>query len=247
MSGAWHPLAGLHDRHGVGEVAGVRHRQVDLARPALLRPSRQPAAQPHGRLRPPGDLDLPPGEGPRDAEPERLAACLLPREPPGIALRGVRAGLAIGTFRLREAAFAEARVAVERPANAVDLDQVDADPVHPCSSSHSGRCAIDDTIPSGRTRVASTASGRNFPVRTSTVRMPCACAPAMSDSMSSPIIQVMSASASSASRAASKYAVEGLPSTIASVSAAYSGPTTSAPESRSGPCFVCHQRFLCKQ
>jgi len=37
------------------------------------------------------------------------------------------------------------------------------------------------------------------------------------------------------------------PQKLASIPAAYSRPATYAPESRSGPREVCHQRFLCRQ
>src|SRR4051794_30561103 len=222
------------------------HREVDPAGAARLRPLRDASAQRHGRLRPAGDLDVPPCKSAGDAEAERLTDGFLARKPARVALRGVRARLAVGLLGRREAAVAEPRVALERAPDAVDLDQVDAD-VHECSSSQSGSCAIDEMIPSGRMRDASTASGRNLPVRTRTDRIPCRCAPAMSDSMSSPTIQVIPASASSSLSAASKYAVDGLPSTVASTCVAYSRPATNAPASSAGPCFVCHQRFLCRQ
>src|SRR5215831_9575309 len=224
----------------------MRHREVDAARAPRLRPAGDTAAQRHRRLRPPGDLDVEPGEGARDAEAKRLADRLLAGEAAGVALRGIRPGIAVRLLRRSEAALAKARVALQRTADALDLDQIDAD-VHPCSSSQSGSCAIDEMMPSGRMGVASTASGRNLPVRTRIVRIPCACAPAMSESMSSPTIHVMSASASSAFSAASKYAVDGLPRTVASTWVAYSRPATNAPASSAGPCFVCHHRFLCRQ
>jgi hypothetical protein len=91
------------------------------------------------------------------------------------------------------------------------------------------------------------ASGRNFPVRTSTVFMPMPCAPVTSLSRSSPTIHVMCGSASSASHAAAKYEELGLPRTTASTPAAYSSPATYAPASNCGPCFVCHQRLRWKQ
>src|SRR5204863_4141461 len=128
------------------------------------------------------------------AEAERLADGLLAGEPAGVALCRVRSRVAVRLLRRREAAVAETGVALERAADTLDLDQVDAD-LHPCSSSQSGSCAIEEMMPSGRTRDASTASGRNLPVRTRMVRIPCFCAPAMSDSMSSPTIHVRPASA----------------------------------------------------
>ena len=89
--------------------------------------------------------------------------------------------------------------------------------------------------------------GRNFPVRTSAVRMPKSWAPRMSASGSSVTSHVRSGSAPSASRAAAKYAGLGLPSTIASTPVAYSSPATNAPASSMGPRLVCHQRFLWRQ
>src|SRR5207244_5562203 len=130
--------------------------------------------------------------------------------------------------RLGEAALAEARIAGERPPDPLDLDQVgaDADAHAMCSSSHSGRFAIEETIPSGWIRDVSTASGRNLPVRTSTARIPTPRAPTTSVSRSSPTIQVMEGSASSARQAASKYAGLGLPRTVAVDCVAYSSPAT---------------------
>src|SRR5205085_5947614 len=151
--------------------------------------------------RPPGDLDLLPREA--DADPERLPDRLLPGEATGVALRRVRARVAVGLLGRREAAVAEARVALERAPDPRDLDQVEADP-HAFCSSQAGSWATEDTIPSGMTLPRSTASGRNLPVRTSTVRRPNRCAPAMSASMSSPTIHVITGSASRASTAAPK-------------------------------------------
>ena len=58
----------------------------------------------------------------------------------------------------------------------VDLDQVDAEPGrgHRLPSSQSPSWATEDTMPSGTTLACSSSSGRNLPVRTSTVRIPCA-------------------------------------------------------------------------
>src|SRR5439155_21765771 len=225
----------------------MRHRQVDRADAGLLGHPSDPAREPHRRLRPSDDFDLLPREGACNAEAERLADGFLPRETTGIALCRVRSRVAVRLLRRREAACAEARVALERAADARDLDQIRADANHRCASSHSGSWLIEETIPSGCDRARSTVSGRNLPVRTSTVRRPVPCAPAMSVSTSSPTIQVMCGSASSASHAAAKYAELGLPSTVASTCAAYSRPTTKAPESSIGPCFVCHQRLRCRQ
>src|SRR5262249_27227415 len=161
-----------------------------------------------------------PREGARNAKTQSLADRLLGGEAARIALRGIRARVAVRLLRRCEAALAKTWIALEGAPDPLDLDQVDTHG-HMCSSSQSGSCAIDEMMPSGRIGVASTASGRNLPVRTRIVRMPCACAPAMSDSMSSPTIQVSPASPSSACSAASKYAVDGLPSTVASICVAY--------------------------
>src|SRR6476661_7480797 len=204
----------------------MRHREVDRVDPERRRPFRQAAGEVHGRLGPPDDLDLPPREGAGHAEAERLADGLLAREAAGVALCGVWARVAVGALCLDEAALAEARVAPERPTDPLDLDQVRTDVnCHArCSSSHSGTCAIEETIPSGFTREVSTVSGRNFPVRTRTACIPTPRAPTTSVSRSSPTIHVIDGSASSARHAASKYAGLGLPSTFASVCAASSSP-----------------------
>src|SRR6266508_2653226 len=179
----------------------MRHRKLDPRRPDLLRPHGGPARQMHARLRTPADLDLLPGE--MDTGAERLADRLLAREAPGVVLGGVRLRVAVPDLLGREAALAKARMPDERPGDALDLDQVDAD-LQFAVSSHSGRNAIELMIASGMVPERSTSSGRNFPVRTSTVLRPCRCAPAMSRSMSSPTIHASPASASSASSAAPK-------------------------------------------
>src|SRR6185437_10554392 len=158
------------------------------------------------------------------AEPERLPHGLLRGEAARVVLGRVRLRFAVGPFGLGEAAFAEAvAVALQRAADPRDLDQVDADADsrQRFLSSHSGSCAIEETIPSGETIACSRSSGRNLPVRTSTVRMPIAWAPTMSPSRSSPTTHVSSGSESIASIAAWKYAGLGLPRTIASMSDAY--------------------------
>src|ERR671930_997702 len=179
----------------------MRHREVDRAGARALRPRPRPAREAHAGLRPPGDLDLLPREA--DADPERLADRLLAGEAAGVALGRVGARIAVRLLRDREAAVAEAGVAFEGAPDPRDLDQVEPDP-HPFCSIQAGSWATEDTIPSGMTLPRSTVSGRNLPVRTSTVRRPKRCAPAMSDSMSSPTIQVSAGSASSASTAAAK-------------------------------------------
>src|SRR6266511_1226499 len=90
----------------------MRHREVDRARPHLLRPG----------LRPPRDLDLAPCE--TDAAAERLADRLLGREARRVVLRRVPAAFAVRAFGLREAARREVRVALERAPDALDLDQI---------------------------------------------------------------------------------------------------------------------------
>src|SRR5581483_2066921 len=196
------------------------------------------------RLRPAAHLDLLPREV--DTGTQRLPDGFLGCEAAGVVLRRIRLRVAVRALRLGEAALLERlAVAFERAANPLDLDQVDADlHGHRLASSQSGSCAIDEMMPSGCTGERSTSSGRNLPVRTRIVRMPCLCAPRQSLSRSSPTIHVSCGSASSAARAASKYARDGLPSTVASVSAANSRPATNAPASSRGPSAVCHQRFL---
>src|SRR5579884_4322480 len=98
------------------------HREVDRGDADALRPGRDAPGEPHRRLRAPDDLDLLPGERPRDAEAERLADGLLACEPAGVALGRVRPRLAVRLLRLGEAAVAEAPVARERAPDALDLD-----------------------------------------------------------------------------------------------------------------------------
>src|SRR5690349_19383669 len=200
----------------------MRHRELDLPRADPLRPRGSAAAQVHARLRPSAHLDLLPREVDAGAErlPDRLFRC----EAAGVVLRRVRLRIAVRALGVRKAALLE-RVAMplERTADPLDLDQVDSD-FHRLRSSHSGSCAIDEMIPSGCTPERSTSSGRNFPVRTRTVRMPCFWPPMQSPSRSSPTIHAIAGSASSASSAAAKYAADGLPSTVDSMSAAYSSP-----------------------
>src|SRR5438105_2340303 len=129
--------------------------------------------------------DLLPGEV--DPRAERLADRLLRGEAARVVLRRVRLAVAVGLLRGREAAVAEAvAVPLERPAHTRDLDQVQSEPHQGFASSQSGSWATEETIPSGTTPSSSTSSGRNLPVRTSTVRMPWRCAPRTSPSTSSP-------------------------------------------------------------
>src|SRR5579872_273174 len=223
----------------------MRHRELDPSGADALRPARGAAAQVHAGLGPAADLDLLPGE--MHARAERFADRLLGGEAPRVVLRRVRLRVAVDALRLGEAALLEpVAVPLERTPDPRDLDQVDADP-HRFRSSQSGTCASEETMASGWTLERSTSSGRNFPVRTRIVRMPWFAAPITSPSRSSPTIHVRAGSASSAARAASKYAVLGLPSTVASTPAAYSSPATNAPASSRGPLAVCHHLFLCRQ
>src|SRR5689334_6259240 len=100
------------------------HRELDLPRANPLGPRLRLAAQRHARLRPARDLDLAPGEA--DARAERLADRLLAGEARSVVLRRVRLRVAVGALGLGEAALAEAGVALQRAADARDLDQVDA-------------------------------------------------------------------------------------------------------------------------
>jgi hypothetical protein len=80
----------------------------------------------HAGLRAAADLDLLPREV--DAGAERLSDRLLRREATRVVLRRVRLRVAVRPLGLGEAALLEAfAVAVERAADALDLDQVDAD------------------------------------------------------------------------------------------------------------------------
>src|SRR4051812_3429225 len=103
------------------------HREVELARCVAPRPVRHPAGKSHARLRPPGDFDVLPREGPRDAEPERLSDGLLAGEAGGIVLRRVWARIAVHALRLGEDTVSERRVALQRAPDAPDLDEVEAD------------------------------------------------------------------------------------------------------------------------
>ena len=123
------------------------HRELDVRGTDALRPRGRPAAEVDARLRPAADLDLLPGEV--DAGSQCLANGLFRREPPGVVLRRVRLRVAVRALRLGEAALLEVvAVPFERTADAVDLDQVDAD-LQRFASSQSGSCAIDETIASG--------------------------------------------------------------------------------------------------
>src|SRR5436190_3317217 len=220
------------------------HRELDPAGADPFCPRLRLPGKRDARLRTAGDLDLAPGEA--HAGAERLADGLLAGEARRIVLGRVGPAVAVLALGVCEAALAETGVALERLRDPLDLDQVDAN-LHLRSSSQSGSAAIESITPSGLTVASSRTSSRNFPVRTSTLRSPNAVAPPTSASTSSPTIQVCSGSYSSASSAAAKYAALGLPSTVASVSAAYSSPATNAPASSSAPREVCHQRFLCRQ
>src|SRR5258708_38248812 len=140
------------DGNRLCELPRVRHRQVDLSGADALRSIRDAAREVAARLRTADDLDVLPGERARDAEAERLADGLLAGEPSGVALRRVGAGLAVRLLVRGEATVAEVRVALERTADARELDQIGADEDQRCSSIHSGRCPIAEKMPSGCSR-----------------------------------------------------------------------------------------------
>ena len=242
-----HPLRDDDGNRG-RELARVRHREIDRAgrrrapprRPR--RPDRRTTAWAGRRSRSPARRSA------SDAEAERLADRLLAREAPRVALRRVRPRVAVRVLGLGEAAVAEPGVAVERAPDAPDLDQVGADADQsgaPRAIRAGAAIERDDAVGMRRARVDGVRPELPRPHEHAVHAD--ACAPAMSLSRSSPTIQAISGSASSASNAAAKYAGLGLPSTIASTCAAYSRPATNAPASRSGPRFVCHQRFRCRQ
>src|SRR5581483_1136870 len=108
------------------QLARVRHRELDPPGSEPLGDARRPPRQPHARLRTAHDLDLAPGEV--DADAERLPDRLLAGETGCVVLRRVGSGVAVGALGLREAAVAEAGMAVERAPDPLDLDQVDAEP-----------------------------------------------------------------------------------------------------------------------
>src|SRR3954463_15096682 len=103
----------------------MRHRELDLARADAFGPRPRLAGERHARLWPAGDLDLAPREP--HAGSERLADGFLAREPRGVVLRRVGARVAVGPLGLGEAALAKAGIALERPRDPRDLDQVHAD------------------------------------------------------------------------------------------------------------------------
>src|SRR5918996_2738273 len=234
-----------HHADGGGDAPGVRHGEVQLPRADAARPGLQPAGQAHRRLRPPGDLDVLPGERARDAEAERLANRLLAGEARRVVLGRVGARVAVLLLRGREAAVAERRVALEGVPDALDLDDVEPDLHQPRSRRNRGTSAIESTTASGFDSAAASVLSRNFPVRTRIARRPAALAPPTSASTSSPTMTASEGAASSSARALSKYERLGLPTSVASTPAAYSSPATNAPESRSGPREVCHQRLRC--
>src|SRR5215468_9692606 len=125
----------------------MRHREVDRADAERRGPLGEAARETHRRLRTSDDLDLLPGKRPGHAEAERLAHGLLSREAAGVALGRVPTRIAVGALSLGEAAVPEAPVTGERAPDPLDLDQVgaDVDAHEMCSSSHSGRWAIEET------------------------------------------------------------------------------------------------------
>ena len=102
----------------------VRHREVGDRQAALLGERERAARERDRRLRAPDDLDLAPREV--DAAAERLADRLLAREAAPRSSARVRLDVAVGALGLGVDALAEAR-ALERPRDALDLDQVHAD------------------------------------------------------------------------------------------------------------------------
>jgi hypothetical protein len=104
-------------------------REVKVERTGLVSPGpvRHAAGELDAGLRPAGDLDVPPGERAGDPEAERLAHGLLAREPGRVVLRGIRPGVAVRALGLCEDAVPERGVAHERPLDAPDLDEVEAD------------------------------------------------------------------------------------------------------------------------
>jgi hypothetical protein len=105
----------------------VRHRQVDRSGPDLVRPARDTAAEGDGGLWATRNLDIAPGKRTRDTESQRLPHGFLAGEAACVALRRIRPPVAVRLFRRREAALAETGIPLERAADALDLDQVDAD------------------------------------------------------------------------------------------------------------------------
>src|SRR5687767_11442988 len=102
------------------------HRELDSPGPHLLGEACRAPAQLHARFWPADDLDLLPGEV--HAAAERLPDRLLRGEAARVVLRRVRLRVAVRLLRSGEAALAKAvAVAIERPPDTVDLDQVDAD------------------------------------------------------------------------------------------------------------------------
>src|SRR5688500_2001777 len=184
----------------------MRHRQVDRTRLDTFGERRGPSREPNARLRSADDLDLLPREA--HAAAERLPDGLLPGEPARVALRRTGARIAVLPLRVGEAPLAKPW-AGERALDALDLDDVDADlhgaqPPERSSSSNAGKCPSDETTMSGAVSADSSASGRNFPVRTSAVFIPKRRAPRTSASTSSVTSQVSSGSEASASSAAAK-------------------------------------------
>src|SRR6266542_4083767 len=127
MSLRLHQRTGLGDGDGARELPRMRHREVDRTRTGAFGPDGDPPAQPHGRLGTSDDLDVEPGEGACHAEAQRLPHGLLARESTGVRLGRVPPRLAVDALGLGEAALAEARIALERSADPVDLVQIDAD------------------------------------------------------------------------------------------------------------------------
>src|SRR5947209_5400923 len=111
----------------------MRHREIDRAGVDAFGPLAYAPGQAHRGLRTADDLDVAPRKRARDADPQRLSDRFLCRETSRIGLGRIRARVAVVAFGRREAPFAEARIALERPAHARDLDQVDAHARHTLS------------------------------------------------------------------------------------------------------------------
>ena len=92
-------------------------------------------------------------------------------------------------------------------------------------------CGRSSSIPSSSFSV-------NFPVRTRTPAIPARWAPRTSASRSSPTITASLRPTPSVESAAAKNAPDGLPSTTASTSAAFSRPSRNAPASSCRPASV---------
>jgi hypothetical protein len=108
----------------------VRHREIDPLGAATARPGFDASGQTNRWLWAARDLDLSPRERARNAEAERLADRLLPGEAARVRVRRICARVAVRPLGGSETTLTETRIPLERPTNALDLDQVDADRDH---------------------------------------------------------------------------------------------------------------------